>query len=304
MAYYRITNHLEYGNFVRIVIISGRSGSGKSTALHVLEDAGFYCIDNLPAALLPPLVENMLASTEPSEGIAVSIDARNATEDLSRFNDILTEVKGFNVFCEIVFLDAKESMLVTRFSETRRKHPLSDEHTGLREAIQREKQVLEPLAELANIKIDTTNLNLYELRDVVQQRVTQHDNPGLALLFQSFGFKRGVPVDSDFVFDVRCLPNPHWHKELRGYTGQQQPVIDFLSQHSAVQKMQADIEAFLTHWLPNFAASTRTYLTVSIGCTGGQHRSVFLCEVLGQYFSDKFSNVQVRHRELSRNANI
>jgi len=284
---------------LRIVIISGRSGSGKSTALHVMEDAGFYCIDNLPAALLPPLVENMLLSSEPCDGIAISIDARNTIENLSRFNDILTEVKGFNVYCEILYLDAKEATLVTRFSETRRKHPLSNESRGLREAIQREKEILEPLAELADIKIDTTHLNLYELRDLVEQRMMQNSSPGLAILFQSFGFKKGVPVDSDFVFDVRSLPNPHWHKELRPYTGQQEPVIEFLSGKTSVQKMQADIQSFLEHWLPSFASSTRTYLTVSIGCTGGKHRSVFLCEALTRHFSEKFSNVQIRHRELN-----
>jgi len=285
---------------VRVVIISGRSGSGKSTALHVMEDAGFYCIDNLPAALLPPLVENMMQSVEQPAGIAVSIDARNMVEDLVRFPQILTEIKTFNVYCEIVYLDAEETTLITRFSETRRKHPLSNQYAGLQEAIAHEKILLEPIAELADITFDTTTLNVYELNELVRARITTHNTPGLALLFRSFGFKTGVPVDADFVFDVRCLPNPHWRKELRDFTGLEQPVIDFLDQQQSVQNMLTDIRNYLDHWLPSFAASSRTYMTVAIGCTGGKHRSVYLCEALRKYFGQKFDNVQVRHRELAQ----
>lgn len=284
---------------MRIVIISGRSGSGKSTALHVMEDAGFYCIDNLPAGLLPPLVESMTQSVEQPAGIAISIDARNMTEDLVRFPQILTEVKAFNVYCEIVYLDADDTTLITRFSETRRKHPLSNQHAGLQEAIAHEKILLEPIAELADITLDTTTLNLYELNEIIRQRITQHHTPGLAILFQSFGYKGGVPVDADFVFDVRCLPNPHWRKELRDFSGLEAPVIHYLEQQASVQNMLNDIRVYLEHWLPSFAASSRTYLTVAIGCTGGKHRSVFISEALQKYFSDKFENVQVRHRELA-----
>jgi len=284
---------------VRIVIISGRSGSGKSTALHVMEDAGFYCIDNLPAGLLPPLVESMTQSVEQPGGIAVSIDARNMTEDLVRFPQILTDVKAFNVYCEIVYLDADDATLITRFSETRRKHPLSNQHAGLQEAIAHEKTLLEPIAELADITLDTTTLNIYELNEIIRQRITQHNTPGLAILFQSFGYKGGVPVDADFVFDVRCLPNPHWRKELRDFSGLEAPVINYLEQQPSVQNMLNDIRAYLEHWLPSFAASSRTYLTVAIGCTGGKHRSVFISEALQKYFSGKFENVQVRHRELA-----
>jgi len=284
---------------VRIIIISGRSGSGKSTALHVMEDAGFYCIDNLPAGLLPPLVESMTQSVEQPTGIAVSIDARNMTEDLVRFPQILADVKAFNVTCEVVYLDADDNTLITRFSETRRKHPLSNQHAGLQEAIAHEKILLEPIIELADITIDTTTLNIYELNEFIRQRITQHNTPGLAILFQSFGFKGGVPVDADFVFDVRCLPNPHWRKELREFSGLEEPVITFLQQQPPVQNMLADIRNYLEHWLPSFAASSRTYLTVAIGCTGGKHRSVFISEALQKYFSGKFENVQVRHRELA-----
>lgn len=289
---------------MRLVIISGRSGSGKSTALHVMEDAGFYCIDNLPAALLPPLVERMMQSVERPDGIAVSIDARNMIEDLFHFEEILAEVKAFSLRCDIVFLDAREATLITRFSETRRKHPLSNTETDLREAIEREKVLLEPIREMADIRIDTTELNLYELRERVQEQVARDAVPGLAIVFQSFGFKNGVPVDADFVFDVRCLPNPHWRKELRDFTGQEKPVIEFLNQEPSVQNMFRDIAHFLDLWLPNFATGSRTYLTVAVGCTGGKHRSVYLCENLKKHFTEKFSNVQVRHRELNREKRI
>ncbi len=263
-----------------------------------MEDAGFYCIDNLPAGLLRPLVENMKQAENSPDGIAISIDARNMIEDLSRLPALLSEIKVFDVQCEIIYLDAKDSTLITRFSETRRKHPLSDENTGLREAISREKSLLEPIATLADLVIDTTDLNLYELRDLIKQRVAQHDSPGLAILFESFGFKRGVPVDADFVFDVRCLPNPYWHKELREYNGTQQPIIDFLGGQDSVKTMLDDITAYLEKWLPQFTSISRNYLTVAIGCTGGQHRSVYISEALQQHFAKKFANVQVRHKEI------
>jgi UPF0042 nucleotide-binding protein len=286
---------------MRLVIISGRSGSGKSTALHVMEDAGFYCIDNLPAGLLPPLLQRMEQSAEQPRGIAVSIDARNMIEDLSHFGTILSEIKTFELSsCQIVYLDARQASLITRFSETRRKHPLSNPDTGLREALEMEKTLLEPIREMADIRIDTTELNLYDLRERVREQVAQKDHPGLALVFQSFGFKNGVPVDADFVFDVRCLPNPHWHKELRPHTGQEQPVIDFLGAQAPVRKMLQDITRYLEEWLPDFENSNRHYLTVAIGCTGGKHRSVFLCEQLRQHFQPRFANVQIRHRELGR----
>lgn len=285
---------------MRTVIISGRSGSGKSTALHVMEDAGFYCIDNLPAALLPALVENMIHSSEKPEGIAVSIDARNTVEDLFRFPEILAEVRTLTVDCEIVFLDADDETLLIRFSETRRKHPLSNEQTDLREAIAREKILLEPIAEMADVRMDTSRLNLYELRDQVRERVVRHANAGLTIQFQSFGFKSGLPTDADFVFDIRCLPNPHWRNELREYTGLQKPVIEFLGKEPAVQAMLEDIRQYLERWIPAFAESNRTYLTIAIGCTGGKHRSVYLCEELKKHFSTRFDHVQIKHRELHK----
>lgn len=282
---------------MRLVIISGRSGSGKSTALHVLEDEGFYCIDNLPAALLAPLVEQMAQSANPSlKGVAVSIDARNTGHDLALFPAMLETAKK-HMECEVIYLDAHKPTLIKRFSETRRKHPLSDSNTDLSGAIEAEKTLLAPIADLASLTINTSNLNLYQLRDLVLARVVRNPNSGLSLLFLSFGYKHGIPVDADLVFDVRCLPNPFWKPELRGWSGRDQPVIEFLDSEEHVQAMKNDIRDFLQKWLPSFRENRR-YLTVAIGCTGGQHRSVYLCEQLQQQFSSEYENTQVRHREL------
>lgn len=282
---------------MRLVVISGRSGSGKSTALHVLEDEGFYCIDNLPAALLLPLVEQMQKEASPElKGVAVSIDARNTGRDLAAFPDILTEIKK-RVDCEIIYLDAGHHTLIKRFSETRRKHPLSDGDTDLTTALAAEKALLEPIAVLASLTIDTSNLTLYELRGFVQERVVRNTQAGMSLLFQSFGYKYGIPIDADLVFDVRCLPNPYWQHELRAHSGLDEPVRQFLDPEPAVQSMLTDLTHFLEQWLPAFA-SNRRYMTVAIGCTGGHHRSVYVCEILRERFQTAFSNIQVRHREL------
>ncbi|KGK43094.1 glmZ(sRNA)-inactivating NTPase [Nitrincola sp. A-D6] len=285
---------------MKLVILSGRSGSGKTTALQALEDAGFYCIDNLPAILLPELIKQMTeASGNPSK-IAVSIDARNLTSNLERFPALLEQLKQFsNLSCEVIYLDASESTLLKRFSATRRKHPLTDIHSGLREAINYERALLEPIATLADMRIDTTRLTLYELRDRIKLRITQRREQSLSLLFESFGFKHGVPLDADFTFDVRTLPNPHWVPELRPLTGLDTQVRDFLQQSSDVDEMKADIIHFLERWLPRFRQDNRSYLTVCIGCTGGQHRSVYLAEHLASHFSVSMDNVHVRHRELT-----
>ena len=283
---------------MRLVVISGRSGSGKSTALHVLEDEGFYCIDNLPASLLGPLVEQMQQDGYPTlKGIAVSVDARNTGRDLALFPAMLAKANE-QMDCEIIYLDAKPSTLIKRFSETRRKHPLSNNDTDLPEAIEAEKKLLAPIADLASLNIDTSNLNLYQLRDLVLDRVARQANAEVSLLFTSFGYKHGIPVDADLVFDVRCLPNPYWKQELRAYTGQDQAVIEFLDGQPEVQTMLTDIHDFLQKWLPSFKQNRR-YLTVAIGCTGGQHRSVYLCEKLQQQFIKKYEYTQVRHRELA-----
>lgn len=283
---------------ISLVIISGRSGSGKSTALDMLEDLGYYCIDNLPVTLLPPLIERLVQDKQVANA-AVSIDARNIASDLSLFPSVLDSFSSQEVDARIIYLDAASPTLVKRFSETRRKHPLSDESRGLREALEFETRLLDSISALANLKIDTTSLTLLELRELVRNRVAP-ESQEFALLFQSFAYKKGVPVDADLVFDVRCLPNPHWKPELRHLTGLDQPVQCFLKDHQEVADMLADIKGYLDKWLPRFQANNRRYLTVAIGCTGGQHRSVFLSLRLFDAFCHTYTNVQVRHRELAK----
>ena len=285
---------------MRLVIVSGRSGSGKSTALHVLEDLGYYCIDNLPGSLLPPLVEQMQVGLPTKRhSVAVSIDARNLPAALEQFPDYLSELDKSNIPYTVVYLDADDQTLITRFSATRRRHPLSDHNTSLEEAIIREGDLLDPIATVSDLKIDTSNLTLHQLRDIVRTQVAEQTDAALALLFISFGFKHGVPADADLVFDVRCLPNPYWDPGLREFTGRDQPVQDFLGPQEHVQDMITDIQDYLEKWIPRFEANNRSYMTVAIGCTGGQHRSVYLAECLQQHFVQQFQNVQVRHRELN-----
>lgn len=285
---------------MKLVVISGRSGSGKSTALQALEDIGFYCIDNLPALLLPDLVTQMSAEPSHPDKIAVSIDARNLLTNLAKLPQILNKLKGEHwAEYEVIFLDSAEATLLKRYSSTRRKHPLSDESTSLQQAIQAERELLEPIANLADIRIDTTRLSLYELRDQVKLRVAQRREQALSIQFVSFGFKHGVPLDIDFVYDVRALPNPHWVPDLRQYTGQEEPIIRFLQGETEVQEMIDDIQQFLQRWIPRFARNNRSYITIGIGCTGGQHRSVYISEQLAKLFSAKMDSVHVRHRELN-----
>lgn len=286
---------------MRLVVISGHSGSGKSTALHVLEDTGFTCIDNLPASLLPDLVRHVEAlgpQNQSEQRFAVSIDARNPSQDLSQFPLIIQKFESLGIKCEVIFLDARNSILLQRFSETRRKHPLSDANTDLQNAIQLERSMLEPIADIADLVIDTSNLNLHELRDLVKTRVIGSDAHSMSILFESFGFKHGLPVDAELVYDVRCLPNPYWKPALRPHTGLEQPVIDYLGEQPEVNKMIEDIQHFLIDWLPCFEANNRSYITIAVGCTGGQHRSVYVVHQLFNYFRNKYPNVQVRHREL------
>jgi UPF0042 nucleotide-binding protein len=285
---------------MRLIIVSGRSGSGKSTALDVLEDNGFYCIDNLPAGLLPELAERALLHTELLQPlVAVSIDARNLPSHLQRFPELLEEVRARHIQCDVLYLDADDETLFKRFSETRRRHPLTDEHRSLAEAISDEEKLLQPIADLADLKLDTTRLNLYQLRDTLKLRLLNKPEPGTAFLIESFGFKRGMPVDADLVFDVRCLPNPYWVPELRQHSGLEQPVIDYLAAQPDVEDLYQDILAYLGKWLPRFAASNRAYVTVAVGCTGGHHRSVYLANRLGEALKSILKNVQVRHRDLS-----
>ncbi len=281
---------------MRLVIISGRSGSGKTVALHALEDLGFYCIDNLPIGLLPEL-ERFVGDAHPLVG--VSIDARNLPSDINQFKAIVTQLNKPGQSTEILYLDANDNALLKRFSETRRKHPLSNQTVSLREAIGQEHNLLYPIASLADLTIDTTPLGHQELRNLIRDRIANNSGGGgLQLLLQSFGYKRGLPTDADFVFDVRCLPNPYWQTELRSLTGKDELVIQFLQKQKDVQKMLDDLLSFLIPWIPRFAADNRSYLTIAIGCTGGQHRSVYLVEKLSKDFEGKVSNIQVRHRDL------
>jgi len=285
---------------VRLVVVSGRSGSGKTTALQALEDVDYYCIDNLPATLLPILVDQMSANPNGPRKLAVGIDARNQYADLARFQEVVIRLRETaELSFEILFLDASEEALLKRYSATRRKHPLTSNELVLEQAIQLERILLEPIVSVADLQIDTTSLSLYELRDSVKLRVAKRKEQTLALQFESFGFKHGVPLDVDYVFDVRILPNPYWNPELRQYTGKDLPVIDFLQAEDEVKRMINDIQTFIETWTPAFKKNNRSYVTVAIGCTGGQHRSVFIAEQLAGYFENRMDNVQVRHRELS-----
>lgn len=282
---------------MQLVIISGRSGSGKSSALHLLEDEGFYCIDNLPVGLLPQLSEQ-LARDGGLRRVAVCIDARNVNRDLDRFPALIAALPA-GVEVEVLYLDADDHTLIKRFSETRRRHPLSDAQTALAEAIARERKLLEPIAMSAGLAIDTSRMNVHELRTLLRERVLGRAVSGLSLLFVSFGFKGGVPVDSDLVFDLRVLPNPHWQPTLRPQTGRDSDVIEYLDQQPEVTEMFNDIYHFLDKWLPRFIAGNRSYITVSLGCTGGQHRSVYMAERLARAFAPQYRDVQIRHREMA-----
>jgi UPF0042 nucleotide-binding protein len=282
---------------MRLIIISGRSGSGKSTALHQLEDEGFYCIDNLPAALLPALVEQAGKGEAQSQGIAVCIDARNAWKDLHRFPQLL-DLLPADTRTDILFLDADDSTLIKRFSETRRRHPLSDEDTPLAEAIVRERHILEPISISASLSLDTSQMTIHELRSSIRQRLVGELAGDMSILFQSFGFKRGLPTDADLVFDARVLPNPHWEKSLRVKTGRDPEVARFLEQQEETEEFYADIAGFLDNWLPRYHDNNRSYITVAIGCTGGQHRSVYLTERLFKHYGGQYPRVHLRHREL------
>lgn len=285
---------------MKLVIISGRSGSGKSTALNLLEDEGYYCIDNLPVALIPQVMSHMRDSdVQEHDKVAICIDARNAIHDLSTFVGVIAATPEQDDL-DVVFLDTNEQQLIKRFSETRRRHPLSDKQTALAEAIVNERKILEPIADIATLTIDTSNMSLHELRSMLKDRLLEKQGPGISILFESFGFKQGIPVDADIVYDIRILPNPHWDPSLRSLTGADQPVIKFLNQQLEVEEMFNDIRGYLKKWLPLFELNNRSYITVAIGCTGGQHRSVYMAARLHRFFADQYKNVQLRHRELDR----
>ncbi|MEX0901043.1 MAG: RNase adapter RapZ [Gammaproteobacteria bacterium] len=284
---------------MRLVIVSGLSGSGKSVALHMLEDLGYYCIDNLPAGLLDTLAEQTVATGDSVyERLAVGIDARNRPRDLRKVPEVVEKLRRGGTACEILFLHANHQTLVKRYSETRRKHPLSTDEMPLDEAIEEERRLLNPIAAAADLTLDSTRTSVHELRELVRDRV-HGSGAETSLLFRSFGFKSGIPGDADFVFDVRCLPNPYWEKGLKRKTGLDAEVVEWLETHPVVADMLRDITAFLDRWLPECERSSRSYITVAVGCTGGCHRSVYLVEKLAAHFGTRMKHVQVRHDEIT-----
>lgn len=284
---------------MQLVIISGRSGSGKSIALQALEDLGHYAIDNLPAMLLGSLVDELGSSESPRSSIAVSIDARNLPQALQRFPSLLEEVRSRGIDCQVIYLTADARILLERYSATRRRHPLTRESDmTLAEAIDSEELALSEIRDLADLVIDTSRLSVHDLRRRISDQVARHQPDQLTLTIESFGFKRGVPLDADLVFDARCLPNPYWDPQLRPSTGRDAPVIEFLEAYPLVEAMRADIQSWVERWLPAYRASHRSYLTVAVGCTGGQHRSVYLAERLAASLAATQPLVRLRHREL------
>jgi len=285
---------------MKLVIVSGLSGSGKSVALHTLEDVGYYCIDNLPIGLLGDLGRHITETRGKStDRFAVGVDVRSGVDDLGNFPTVLNELEARGIRSEIVFLQADHDTLIKRFSETRRRHPLSGPGVSLAEAIAREGELLAPILARADLTIDTTSTTVHQLRELIRVRLDRRSGHRLSLLFQSFGFKHGVPKDADFVFDVRCLPNPHWEPHLRPFTGKDPQVQQYLAAQPSVERMYEQIRAFIAEWLPAFERENRSYLTVAIGCTGGQHRSVYLAERLAEHFRQSSDSIVVRHRELS-----
>jgi UPF0042 nucleotide-binding protein len=284
---------------VRIIILSGLSGSGKTVALHMLEDLGFYCIDNIPAALLKPFISYTVRSPEPTyERTAIGLDARNTAAEIATVPQLIDELRRSGIQCEVIFLVTSEEELLRRFAETRRKHPMSRNNIDLREAMALERQLLEPIVYTADLVIDTSKMGVHALRDLIHQRVEQRATGRLSITFESFGFKHGIPGDADFVFDARSLPNPYWEPSLRNLTGRDEEVIRFLEGQTNVATLIADIANFIRARIPEYQASNRGYLTAAVGCTGGQHRSVYIVDRLANLFATQFSNVTARHASL------
>lgn len=282
---------------MKLVILSGRSGSGKTTGLQALEDLGFYCVDNLPLGLLPTLASQLEAEDHQLQQVAVGVDARNLPNQLSRFSELLDQVMAMQIDVHVVFLDADNETLLKRFSATRRKHPLSNDQLSLSESIEKEAELLANIRARAGLVIDTSTLDVHTLRNLIRDRIA-NKRERLSVLVESFAFKRGVPHDADLVFDVRVLPNPYWHAHLRQYTGRDGQVREFLFQQTESHEMLDDIYGFLMRWLPRYEQNDRSYMTVAIGCTGGQHRSVYVTEELVARLLKAGVDVQKRHLEI------
>lgn len=285
---------------MKLLVISGLSGSGKSIALQALEDLNYYCVDNLPISLLLDFSVLMAARQlhRITANVAVGIDSRNSEEELQGFRAVMESIRKQGIETEIVFLEANNSVLLKRFSETRRKHPLTRNDMSLATAITVERKLLGPIAVDADLCIDTSRSNVHQLRKMVRERIAQRSTAATSIQFMSFGFKFGVPEDADFVFDVRCLPNPYWDPRMRLHTGRDQEIIDYLQGDSMVETMYEDIRGFLKKWIAAFSEENRSYITIAIGCTGGQHRSVYMAERLVEYFRTHDEQILIRHREL------
>ncbi|MCG8379770.1 MAG: RNase adapter RapZ [Proteobacteria bacterium] len=283
----------------RLIIVSGLAGAGKTVVLNTLEDLSYYTIDNLPTSLLNTLIEQLLdPDYNLAKQIAIGMDARNSHADLSYIPDLFKSLNKKNISTELIFIEASDDVLTKRFSETRRKHPLSSDSVSLSDAIQRERDAIGMLSEVANLRIDTSHMQLHELRNIIRKRIARKEKDRLSLQIMSFGYKNGIPKDSDFVFDLRCLPNPYWKKTLRRYSGKDKPVIDFLSKQESVKKMLEDLKKFFDYWIPQFEADNRSYLSIAFGCTGGHHRSVFIAEQLAKEFEKSGKQIILRHRDV------
>ena len=282
----------------RLVVVSGLSGSGKTVAMRTLEDLEFYCVDNLPVELMPQFVA---AVTQNQPGryprLAVGVDVRNRPEDLHRLPDILARLADQGIAYELVFLDTRDEVLLKRYADTRRRHPLSTEGMSLPDAIAAERRLLRPLVAIADKVVDTSDYNVHQLRRAIATAFGA-DETGTSLLFESFAYRRGVPADADFVFDARCLPNPHWDPKLRPLSGRDAAIREYFGKHPEVEAWFTDVRDYLKRWLPRFEAEQRGYVTIAIGCTGGRHRSVYLAERLADDVRQAREHVVAFHREL------
>jgi RNase adapter protein RapZ len=286
---------------LRLIIVSGLSGSGKSVALHALEDLGYYCIDNIPATLLKSAVHEVHSGEGPAADLlAVGVDARNRHQDIEALPGLIEDLRAQGVRTDIVFLHASDEVLLQRYSESRRRHPLAEHGTELRKAIDAERKILTQINNAADLIIDTSQSSIYELADTIRERVDRRKSESLSVLIESFGFKHRIPADADFVFDMRCLPNPYWSTKLRGLTGLDVEVIEFLDGEETFIAMYEDIVGFLLRWIPRFETAHRGYLTIAIGCTGGQHRSVHMTEKLAVALRQQHEPVLVRHNNLTQ----
>ncbi len=286
---------------MRLIIVSGLSGSGKSVALHMLEDIDFYCVDNIPAALLKSFIAHTVRGMgDDDPRTAVGLDARNRPSEIETIPALVDELRRSGIGCEVLYLHASEEVLLKRYAETRRKHPLVSGDVSLREAIASERKLLEPITTAVDWVIDTSHMGVHALRELIRERIDRRCEGRLSLMFESFGYKHGIPGDADFVFDVRSLPNPFWEHALRDLTGRDAEVAEFLSSHAAVRGMIADLIGFLERRVQEFSLANRSYLTIAVGCTGGQHRSVYIAEQLAEHFRGTHPQVLTRHDALPK----